>query len=156
MWKVAIGNTLDADFLKQGYVPVKYEAKHGNTTNKVEYRNGNFILKSKFEVDPYSRTEKKLTSNIFLKRKIMDDWRKVTEDFKSNYGIVLDDSIIVQSYKKQSSIDISRIENCEGIDIDWMINIIQYAKEQGVTVDEEQFKALCKIREENQKTQADE
>lgn len=42
------------------------------------------------------------------------------------------------------------------IDIDWMINIIQYAKEQGVTVDEDQFKTLCKIRGENQKTQADE
>ena len=58
-------NTLDADFLKQGYVPVKYEAKNGNTTNRVEYRNGNFILESKFEVDPYSRTEKKWFQTYF-------------------------------------------------------------------------------------------
>lgn len=156
MWKVAIGNTLDADFLKQGYVPVKYEAKHGNTTNRVEYRNGNFILESKFEVDPYSRTEKNLILNIFLKREIMDYWRKVTNDFQTMYGIKLDDSVIYESCKNQSNIDILSIENSEGIDIDWMINIIQYAKEQGIIVDEEQFEKLCKIREENQKTQADE
>ena len=86
----------------------------------------------------------------------MDYWRKVTNDFQTKYGIKLDDSVIYESCKNQSNIDIPSIENSEGIDIDWMINIIQYAKEQGIIVDEEQFEKLCKIREENQKTQADE
>ena len=153
LWKTAIGNTLDAYFLEQKYVPVKHEAKHGNTINSVEYCNGNFILKSEFRDNQNSEAGNKLTSNIFLKREIMDDWKKVTEDFKFKYGIVLDDSIIFQSYKKQSSIDISSVEICEGIDIDWMIMIIGCAKEQGIKVDEEQLNALKKIREENQMNQ---
>ena len=138
IWIVATGGPLDNTFLKQGYVPIIFKGRSNSITNKAEYRNGNFILKSEFNNNQNPETAKQLESSIVLRREIMDDFLRFFNHFKNKYSIELDDQIFYNYYKRQSTINIEKFKECEGIDFEWIIKIIQCAKEQGVKVDEEQ------------------
>ena len=151
-------------------VPNQYKKIRGNSIKQAEFRSHYvndpwryiFTIEGENNIVQF-RINKEKNSEIRIGRKISEEDYTAINELLKNAGYFLkkqdDENGLKRDYLNgkmlSKSIEIDDIIDTK-IDLEWLLNIIQYAKEQGVTVDEEQFKALRKIREENQKTQADE